>query len=95
MAVISILVSIHDAEGKYVFASTSHEKLGYHPRDLVGKSGFTMVVEADKTYLLDYPEKAKNRMYDMDYVKRINQLFLHQVPGGDVRLGLCCAQGAG
>ncbi len=56
----SALVSIHDADGNYVFASPSHEKLGYHPRDLVGKSGSTMVAEADKAYLLENLKKAKS-----------------------------------
>jgi len=65
----SALVSIHDAEGNYIFASPSHEKLGYTPQDLIGKSGFIMVVEEDISYLLENFENAKT--------KKISSAFLN------------------
>jgi PAS domain S-box-containing protein len=65
----SAMVSIHDADGNYVFASPSHEQLGYTPQDLIGKSGFTMVVEEDIPYLLENFENAKR--------KKISSVFLN------------------
>ncbi|MFO7910726.1 MAG: response regulator, partial [Desulfotignum sp.] len=65
----SAMVSIHDADGNYIFASPSHEQLGYTPQDLIGKSGFTMVVEEDIPYLLGNFENAKR--------KKISSVFLN------------------
>ncbi|MCM2286074.1 MAG: PAS domain S-box protein [Desulfobacula sp.] len=55
----SALVSIHDAAGTYIFASPSHEQLGYQPEELIGQSGFTMVEKQDIGRLLLYLEKLK------------------------------------
>ena len=65
----SALVSIHDADGNYIFASPSHEKLGFSPQDLMGKSGFTMMVEEDIPFLLESLENAK--------MKKISSAFLN------------------
>lgn len=65
----SALVSIHDADGNYIFASPSHEKLGYTPHELMGKSGFTMVAEADIPYLVGNFENAK--------IKKLSSVFLN------------------
>ena len=55
----SALVSIHDAAGTYIFASPSHEQLGYQPEELMGQSGFTLVEKKDIGRLLQYLEKAR------------------------------------
>jgi PAS domain S-box-containing protein len=55
----SALVSIHDANGNYIYASQSHERLGYTPEDLIGKSGFAMMVEEDIESLLLEFEQAR------------------------------------
>jgi PAS domain S-box-containing protein len=55
----SALVSIHDAAGTYLFASPSHEQLGYQPEELMGQSGFTMVEKQDIGRLLQYLEKLR------------------------------------
>jgi len=55
----SALVSIHDSETRYIFASPSHEQLGYMPEDLMGKSGFTTVAEEDIESLLAHLDKAR------------------------------------
>jgi len=55
----SALVSIHDAAGTYLFASPSHEQLGYQPKELMGQSGFTMVEKQDIGRLLQYLEKLR------------------------------------
>ncbi len=54
----SALVSINDADGDYIYASPSHEHLGYKPEDLIGKSGFTMIEEEDVGTLLEHLEQA-------------------------------------
>ena len=55
----SALVSIHDAAGTYIFASPSHEQLGYQAEELMGQSGFTLVEKEDIGRLLQYLEKAR------------------------------------
>jgi PAS domain S-box-containing protein len=44
-----------------MFASPSHERLGYKPEDLVGKSGATMIVEEDLGPLRKQLEKFQKR----------------------------------
>ena len=56
----SALVAILDSQANYIFASPSHERLGYKPEDLIGQSGFTMIVEEDIGLLLEHLEKAKH-----------------------------------
>ncbi len=55
----SALVSIHDSNADYLFASPSHERLGYRSEDLIGQSGFTMLEEEGVGALLDHLDKAK------------------------------------
>ena len=55
----SAFVSIHDSNADYVFASPSHEQLGYKPEELIGKSGFTMMAEEDIGPLLEHLDNAK------------------------------------
>ena len=55
----SALVSIHDANSDYIFASPSHRRLGYTTEELVGKSGFLMLVEEDIPVMLEALEKAR------------------------------------
>jgi len=55
----SALVSIHDSNANYIFASPSHERLGYKPENLIGQSGFTMMIEEDIGSLLEHLDKAK------------------------------------
>ncbi len=43
----SAFVSIHDSNTNYIFASPSHEALGFKPEELIGQSGFTLMVEED------------------------------------------------
>jgi len=57
----SSLVSIHNANADYIYASPSHEQLGFKPEELIGKSGFTMVEEEDITPLLEHLGNAKNK----------------------------------
>jgi len=57
----SSLVSIHNANTDYIYASPSHEQLGFKPEELIGKSGFTMVEEEDITPLLEHLGTAKNK----------------------------------
>ncbi|OGR27322.1 MAG: hypothetical protein A2277_00340 [Desulfobacterales bacterium RIFOXYA12_FULL_46_15] len=57
----SALVSIFDSNADYVFASPSHEQLGFKPEELMGKSGFTMMVEEDIGPLLKHLDNAKKR----------------------------------
>ncbi|MFH2090843.1 MAG: PAS domain S-box protein [Pseudomonadota bacterium] len=57
----SALVSIHDSVGNYIFASPSHERLGYKPEDLMGKSGTSMIVEEDLGPLRKQLEKFQKR----------------------------------
>ena len=56
----SALVSIHDSNANYIFASPSHERLGYKPENLIGQSGFTMMIEEDIESLLEHLDKAKH-----------------------------------
>jgi len=63
----SALVSIHDSDGNYIFASPSHEKLGYKPEDLIGQSGVTMIVEEDIKSLLKHLEKAEKKNISKAY----------------------------
>jgi len=56
----SALVSIHDSNADYIFASPSHERLGYKPEDLIGQSGFAMMEEEDIGSLLEHLDKAKH-----------------------------------
>ncbi len=56
----SAFVSIHDSNANYIFASPSHERLGYNPQDLIGQSGFTMMEEKDAGELLEHLDKARN-----------------------------------
>lgn len=56
----SALVSIHDAEGTYLYASPSHQRLGFRPEDLIGQSGFSILDEADTDKFLAELEKARN-----------------------------------
>lgn len=55
----SALVSIHDSNADYIFASPSHERLGYKPEELIGQSGFTMMMEEDIGSLLEQLDNAK------------------------------------
>lgn len=55
----SALVSIHDSNTNYIFASPSHERLGYKVEDLIGQSGFAMLFEEDTGVLLKQLDKAK------------------------------------
>ncbi len=55
----SALVSIHDAAGRYIFASPSHRQLGYDPSELIGQSGFTIMETEDVQPLTVYLEKAR------------------------------------
>jgi PAS domain S-box-containing protein len=55
----SALVSIHDSDANYIFASPSHERLGYKPEQLIGKPGFAMLQEEDIRLLLEQLDKAK------------------------------------
>ncbi len=55
----SALVSIHDSDANYIFASPSHNRLGYKPEELIGQSGFTMMQEKDIGTLLEKLEQAK------------------------------------
>jgi PAS domain S-box-containing protein len=54
----SALFSIHDSVGNYIFASPSHEQLGYKPEELIGQSGFTMMTGEDVMPFLENLEKA-------------------------------------
>jgi PAS domain S-box-containing protein len=56
----SALFSIHDSVGNYIFASPSHEQLGYKPEELIGHSGFTMMKDEDVAPFLEFLKKAKN-----------------------------------
>ena len=53
----SALISIHDSTAQYIYASPSHEKLGYYPGDLIGQSGFTLIAPDDMDYLKKFFEK--------------------------------------
>jgi len=64
----SALVSIHDSEGNYIYASPSHKRLGYDSEDLIGQSGFAMVVEEDIVSLLEELEKARQGEMDMAFL---------------------------
>ncbi|MDY0132253.1 MAG: cache domain-containing protein [Desulforegulaceae bacterium] len=55
----SALVSIHDSNAYYIFASPSFEKLGYKPEELIGQSGFKMMIKEDAELLLKSLDKAK------------------------------------
>ncbi len=55
----SALFSIHDSNADYIFASPSHEQLGFKPEELIGKSGLTMVEEEDIGTLLEHLDRAK------------------------------------
>lgn len=57
----SALVSILDSKADYVFASPSHEQLGFKPDELIGKSGFTMMEEEDIAPLMAHIENAGKR----------------------------------
>jgi PAS domain S-box-containing protein len=65
----SALVSIHDSNGDYLFASPSHEQLGFRPEELIGKSGFAMMEEEDIGPLLEHLEDAQK--------KEISKAFLN------------------
>lgn len=54
----SALVSILDANANYIFASPSHEQLGFKPEELIGKPGFTLMVEEDIAPLREYFKNA-------------------------------------
>ena len=55
----SALVSIHDSNGNYMFASPSFQRLGYTPETLIGQSGFTILLEEDIISLSEQLDKAK------------------------------------
>lgn len=57
----SALVSIHDSNADYIFASPSHEQLGFKPEELIGKSGFAMMEEEDIEPLLEHLADARKR----------------------------------
>jgi len=64
----SAFVSIHDSAGNYIFASPSHERLGFKPEELIGQSGFTMIESDDIGSLLEHLDRAKR--------KEISEVFL-------------------
>ncbi len=57
----SALVSILDSKGDYIFASPSHDQLGYKPEELIGRSGFTLMEEEDIGPLLKHLDNARKR----------------------------------
>ncbi len=56
----SALVSIFDSNANYIFASSSHKRLGYNPKNIIGQSGFTLMEEEDVGVLIEHLDKAKN-----------------------------------
>nr|NJM03290.1 PAS domain S-box protein [Desulfobacula sp.] len=80
----SALVSIHDSNADYIFASPSHEQLGFKPEDLMGKSGFAMVLEEDVTPLIDHLADARKREISkafLDYRLRDKNGGIHYFRG--------------
>ncbi|WDP90068.1 MAG: response regulator [Desulfobacter sp.] len=55
----SALVSIHDDQGRYVYAGQSHIRMGYRPGELIGKSSLTMVEPEDRQAMTAALEAAK------------------------------------
>ncbi len=64
----SALVSIHDANGRFVYASPSFSRIGHDPGELIGRSGFDIMVKEDIEAILN----------DMDVIRKdqVNQTFL-------------------
>jgi PAS domain S-box-containing protein len=80
----SALVSIHDSNGDYLFASPSHEQLGFRPEELIGKSGFAMMEEEDIGPLLAHLEKARKNEISaafLDYRLRDKNGGIHYFRG--------------
>ena len=80
----SALVSIHDSNGDYLFASPSHEQLGFRPEELIGKSGFAMMEEEDIRPLLAHLEDAQKREISkafLDYRLRDKNGGIHYFRG--------------
>jgi len=80
----SALVSIHDSETHYLYASPSHERLGYSPEELVGQSGFTMVVKEDIPLMLTDLEQARQGSLsktNIDYRLRDKSGRIHHFRG--------------
>lgn len=55
----SSLVSIHNKDGDYLYVSPSFERLGYTQEELIGTSGFSVVVKEDIEAMLASLEKGK------------------------------------
>ncbi len=80
----SALVSIHDSNADYIFASPSHEQLGFQPEELIGKSGFAMVLEEDIDPLLEHLADARKREISkafLDYRLRDKNGGIHYFRG--------------
>jgi len=80
----SALVSIHDSNGDYLFASPSHEQLGFRPEELMGKSGFAMMEEEDIGPLLEHLDKAQKKELSkafLDYRLRDKNGIIHYFRG--------------
>ena len=80
----SALVSIHDSKGDYLFASPSHEQLGFRPEELIGKSGFAMMEEEDIKPLLAHLEDAQKKEISkafLDYRLRDKNGGIHYFRG--------------
>lgn len=79
----SALVSIHDSDGNYIFASPSHERLGVNPDALIGQSGFTLLEADDVVMLLAQLEKARKGEISKAYLNytlrdKDNQIHYYQ-----------------
>jgi PAS domain S-box-containing protein len=80
----SALVSIHDSNADYIFASPSHEQLGFQPEELIGKSGFAMMKEEDIEPLLEHLADARKREISkafLDYRLRDKKGGIHYFRG--------------
>ena len=80
----SALVSIHDSNAFYIFASPSHEQLGFRPEELIGKSGFAMMEEEDIGPLLEHLADARKREISkafLDYRLRDKNGGIHYFRG--------------
>lgn len=80
----SAFVSIHDSNATYIFASSSHERLGYTPEELVGRSSFTMIEENDiakMAAMLERAEKGRLEKILMDFKLRDKVGGIHHFRG--------------
>ncbi|MEH0018044.1 MAG: PAS domain S-box protein [Desulfobacter sp.] len=64
----SALVSIVDADGNYMFASSSHERLGFTGEELAGMSGLTMIKDEDVDTVVRHFENATSGKVSKTYL---------------------------